>query len=158
MKTSTTKKDLIDTIASLAGVNREEAKAILRHPLAALKIKKNKDVAIAKTTELFGENGYDDASDAFRHAYFNAINTADSNAKSAKEFGDAHEAMSENTEYARKMDLHNNKIGREVATNNPRACEEELAVIIFEKVKNGELVMLNEDGTGLIPTSISKMT
>ena len=61
----------------------------------------------------FGYNGTDDESDAFRHTLWNAYMTSDMGVTKAEEFATNHEIPSVQNE-GREMDLHNNRIGREI--------------------------------------------
>ncbi|MDI6756747.1 MAG: hypothetical protein QME32_01850 [Endomicrobiia bacterium] len=71
--------------------------------------------AYARTQKEFGYNGIDDITDAFRHAYWNAIMTRDVGYDFAKEIADNHELNRDNlTEKSKEMDLWNNHIGREI--------------------------------------------
>jgi hypothetical protein len=55
----------------------EEKVLVKKYPIHAFVISKNKDVAIQETISIFGVNGLNEKSDAFRHAFFNAINMRD---------------------------------------------------------------------------------
>lgn len=61
----------------------------------------------------FGYNGIDDESDAFRHALWNAYMVSSMGTVKAEEFASNHE-ISASQDSGREMDLHNNKIGREI--------------------------------------------
>ena len=61
----------------------------------------------------FGYNGRDDESDAFRHALWNAYMASDIGITKAEEFASNHE-LSSGQNKGREMDLHNNRIGREI--------------------------------------------
>lgn len=88
-------------------------------PQQAYQIFKNKSVAEATTTSVMGYNGHNDRSDAFRHAFFNAINTRDiwggffiRAADIVRLFGEAHESEVPAVLNKEKiMDLHNNDSG-----------------------------------------------
>lgn len=71
-------------------------------------------------------------SDAFRHAYWNALMTKYSNFDFADKLSTAHESGS-TTESATRMDLHNNKFGRELAKKYPEATEEQLLQLILQQ-------------------------
>lgn len=86
-----------------------------------------------------------DEADAFRHAYFNALNTKYLGEDKAKRIGDAHEELDDeekkkDEKFEIEMDLHNNEIGRNIAVNNPDATDEELKSLVIEALKNGELL------------------
>ncbi len=74
------------------------------------------------TREEFGESGGDDESDAFRHAYWSYSMAQKFGEDNAKVIGDGHEANPANSYYGTHnqtdgqtlMDLHNNRVGREL--------------------------------------------
>lgn len=82
-------------------------------------IYKNKPIAENMTISVFGYNGRNDKSDAFRHSFFNAINTRDVQGgllirgrDIVRLFGRAHESeVPDNLIKEKIMDLHNNDIG-----------------------------------------------
>jgi hypothetical protein len=110
----------------------------------ALDIQENSEVAFSMTEDVYGSNGKGDESDAFRHAFFQAINTQDVGGRFTRKFSDAHEYSTPVDEKSDLyMDIHNNDVGIEVGKNNPDATHEELKVIILDKIKNGELLIIN---------------
>ncbi|MFZ1610184.1 MAG: RHS repeat-associated core domain-containing protein [Chitinophagales bacterium] len=122
---------------------------------AKLYISGNKEIAenIAINSELPGiHNG---PADALRHSLWNALNTQIVGEEEAKKFGDAHEEDRPNQpEQEKIMDLHNNKVGREIALENPDASTKELSLKLIEKLEKGELKVLDEKGNA-IPSSIT---
>ena len=86
---------------------------------AALRIYKNKTVAESETIKIMGHSGLNDKSDAFRHAFFQAINTATVSAGITNLFAMAHESetppllMLEST-----MDIFNNGVGIGVGSDS----------------------------------------
>lgn len=114
-------------------------------------ISENRNIAHQKTIEIFGPyqngNGHNDCADAFRHAFFNAINTKSVGAAVAKLFGDAHECDTSAGEIKEKeMDLFNNSIGRAVALESPNASTETLAALILVDMEVGNLRYLSPLG------------
>ncbi|OGS22824.1 MAG: hypothetical protein A2314_03980 [Elusimicrobia bacterium RIFOXYB2_FULL_50_12] len=106
-----------DLLERIGYVGLGDVKTIDENPDRLLKIVlafKDKHLAFSRTREEFGYNGVDDISDAFRHAYWNAIMTRDIGYDFAKEIADNHELNPDN-EYSIKMDLNNNRIGRDLA-------------------------------------------
>jgi|LSQX01.2.fsa_nt_gb hypothetical protein len=79
----------------------------------------NRGIAEAETISRFGTNGLNDKADAFRHAYFNALNTRSATlavvgdgAKVVRRFGEAHETeVPSQLQLEVQMDLHNNEVG-----------------------------------------------
>lgn len=90
----------------------------------------------------FGDqHHFDNPTNAFRHAYWNydicvkciqVSGTAKEVAAWAKKITDLHEDLSPNDALAREMDLHNNKIGREIFLNNLEGISE--PVKFFKKL------------------------
>lgn len=99
-----------------------EKKLCIRYPIEALKVNEAKNIATSKTVEKFGYNGLGDRSDAFRHGMWNAEMTILIGEKKAELFATAHEEKDvtgvETDGFSKvehkRMDLHNNKIGRNV--------------------------------------------
>jgi hypothetical protein len=98
----------------------------------------------------------DSAANALRHATWNALMVKRANdnlvgggnitaaAKKAYEFATAHEDNPKNTiEVNKKMDLHNNSVGRNVALEvlrkNPKATDEQLFQAVVDAFKQGKL-------------------
>jgi hypothetical protein len=73
-----------------------------------------KKLSYKRTQKEFGYNGEDDISDAFRHAYWSAAMVRELGAALAEEVATNHEIGATNQK-AKDMDLHNNKIGRDIA-------------------------------------------
>jgi len=105
----------------------------------------------------FGQkHHFDNSTNAFRHAYWNydicvkcikVSGTATEVAAWAKKITDLHEDLSPNEALAREMDLHNNKIGREIFLNNlegisepvkllKKLMEDAVRVETIEEIKN----------------------
>ncbi|MGV0835585.1 DUF6973 domain-containing protein [Mycolicibacterium thermoresistibile] len=91
----------------------------------------------------------DNQTDAFRHAYANALMTQEFGAEWTAEFTTAHEGRENNFASSEAMDLYNNEIGRQIALANPNASREELAALVAQAVHNGETVVIRPDGQGL---------
>ena len=79
-------------------LNEAEKALVKKYPIEAYLISKNRVVAENETISIFGLNGLNDRSDAFRHAFFNAMNSRDCGddpmtfASISKMFSDAHES------------------------------------------------------------------
>lgn len=119
-----------------------EKKLVIRYPFSALKVNKAKNIATAQTEIKFGRNGLGDRSDAFRHGMWNAEMTILIGIKKAEMFATAHEDKDTTglevdgfpkIEH-KKMDLHNNEIGRDIGALNLKIKEGELADIIFANI------------------------
>ena len=118
----------------------------LKPPVAALKIYDNSILADDKTQRLFGpysqNNGRNDCADAFRHAYFNLLNTRRVGEEITRKFAEAHECDSPSAKES-EMDFHNNEIGIELALQNPSMNDLELTEIILDMLFNGDLRIIS---------------
>ncbi|WP_429001295.1 DUF6973 domain-containing protein [Vandammella animalimorsus] len=81
--------------------------------------------------------------DAFRHAYWNALMTREFGIEFAKQFATAHEGLADTSD-AEAMDLYNNEVGRRIPMENPNASPQELADLVQDAVKNGEMVVIDK--------------
>ncbi|MGH7487454.1 MAG: DUF6973 domain-containing protein [bacterium] len=99
------------------GPGRWQAASI--HPLDALLASNLADDARLMTQIKFGLGNpmYNNGADAFRHAYWSFTITRSIGAAEAKVFGDAHEISGPSPLGEPLMDLNNNQIGRDLATN-----------------------------------------
>lgn len=115
---------------------------MIRYPFDALKVNKAKEIATKQTERKFGKNGLGDRSDAFRHGIWNAEMTVLIGSEKAELFATAHEDKdttgNESDGYTKdehkKMDLHNNEIGRKLGADNLSAPEEKMAEIIYDEI------------------------
>lgn len=87
----------------------------------------------------------DGHSDAFRHAYWNALMTKQFGKDFTERFTSAHEGV-ENPADREAMDLYNNEVGRRIAEQNPDASDGELADLVQRAIDNGEMVVIDRDG------------
>ncbi len=103
--------------------------------------------AMDETESVFGDNGVNDASDAFRHAYWNALMVRHIDYTWANRWATAHEYYSSGL--PKTMDLWNNYKGRQIGNNNPYASDNTLSdkVVIdlnsgnqLKKIVNNNLV------------------
>lgn len=98
------------------------------------------------------QNGVNDTADnhtdAFRHAYWNALMTQRFGEQWTKDFTEAHERLPDNPATAEAMDLYNNEVGRKIALANPDASPAELADLVEQAVRRGDTVVIAPDGTG----------
>lgn len=142
------------TIDPYGGARLNEAeKALVRlYPVEALLIKRNGEIAESETKARFGINGLNDKSDAFRHAFFNAMNQRDCGKDPntlesiAKKFSDAHEVSTPSyLQKEKEMDLFNNNVGHQVGdvmfpllTTNQNLSDQ-----VSQKLVDGELRYLS---------------
>lgn len=102
-------------------------KVFLRHPLYLLPTYKATNKTIAICNHLYKELHHENnRANALRHALWNYMickyclpvsGTPEKAIVWSKEITDLHERLSPNEELAKKMDLHNNRIGRELFIN-----------------------------------------
>lgn len=74
----------------------------------------NARTAFDRAAQLFPNSTYNGVGDAYRHAYFSALNVRSLGYEMAKRLGDAHELKPPRHPLEREMDLRNNHIGREL--------------------------------------------
>ncbi|NUP26411.1 MAG: hypothetical protein HOQ36_10845 [Nocardia sp.] len=92
-----------------------------------------------------GDLEQDDHTDAFRHAYWNALMTQEFGADWTTEYASKHEGRPDNAAVREAMDLHNNEIGRTIALQNPDADPEELQQLVKDAVARGDTVVINQN-------------
>ena len=137
-------KKIEDVYKVYKTLSDDEKSFIFRHPRTAYKFNANAEKAKTVGRKFDGTtNGY---GDAVRHCYWCALNqvSAGLNSPLAEEYGNAHENTPTNTENAKKMDLHNNRVGyylgNEAIKNN--WSEEELLKTVIKAADNGILKIL----------------
>jgi hypothetical protein len=91
----------------------------------------------------------DNHTDAFRHAYWNALMTQRFGENWTRDFATAHERLPNNPATAEAMDLYNNEVGRTIATANPRATPAQLADLVQRAVNKGDTVVIAPGGEKL---------
>lgn len=142
LTSSTVPESNLRTLAVLDTWNRltpAERELVIRNPVKAYNTKGDKENAERTTVVLFGENGYQNRSDAFRHCYWNWLMCKSSSIEWATAFGNAHEGSSPNDDDTR-MDLNNNMVGRRIFSSNPSASEQQAQSTLL----NHKLLWLNQ--------------
>ncbi|REC61786.1 hypothetical protein DRF65_13690 [Chryseobacterium pennae] len=133
----------------------EEEKKIFEKmsPYERLKYLMNAKDAEVKAAQHFPNSLENGKGDAFRHAFFSALNRTMFGVDQAKLLGDAHENIPQNP-LNKQMDLHNNEIGRayDVYTANMTA-----EMYVLEMVNSGKLVYLGPLGTNSIIMPYTKL-
>ena len=114
-------------------------KVFLRHPLYLLPTYRATNKTIAVCNHLFKKLHHEDnRANAFRHALWNYMickyclpvtGIPEKAILWSKEITDLHERLSPNEGLAKKMDLHNNRIGRELFINFSGKEEEVISVL-----------------------------
>lgn len=103
--------------------------------------------ALHDAENVFGGAGITDGhSDAFRHAYWNAMLANRFGQEWTGQYTTAHERVDTNSASAEAMDLHNNEVGRRIAAEHPDAGPEELKGHVEAAIRDGEMVVVGPDG------------
>ena len=98
------------------------------------------------TTSLFsGADGFHNTkADAFRHAFFNAINSRDTRDFVARAFSVAHESeVPDHLDLERQMDLFNNNVGHLIGQPLWFESNAYVSEIVMNRLNNGELLYLS---------------
>ncbi len=93
-----------------------------------------------------GQGSRDGHSDAFRHAYWNAMLANRFGQEWTEQYTTAHERVSTSAAAAEAMDLYNNEVGRRIAADHPDAGPQELRDLVDEAMRRGELVVVDSHG------------
>ena len=111
----------------------------LRHPLYLYPTYKATNKAVAISDRLYGNLHHEDnRTNAFRHALWNYLickyclpvaGSVEKVMSWSKKITDLHERLSPNEGLAERMDLHNNRIGRELFNNSSGNEEEVISVL-----------------------------
>ncbi len=104
----------------------------------------------------FNRRGRDDARDAFRHAYAGGVNSYEVGRWLSVLLGDIRKIFSEHNREEKRMDMYNNRIGREIGAmvkkhhkGKPRLeIKRIIALEANKSLANGELKILNTDIKG----------
>lgn len=115
------RKEFLSLSAELLGkigyIGPGDIKTIDENPnklILILKAYLDRKNAFNMTQNKFGYSGTDDASDAFRHTYWNAIMIRDIGYELTEEITSNHELNPDDDKSSVDMDIHNNRIGREI--------------------------------------------
>ena len=145
---------------------REEIVHSLLHPLDALQVRNNAKKASTAAHNSNLPDARDGLQDAFRHAYWNALNARDIGALRAERFATIHEIGNTNEannpnsfQYdpvAIEMDLFNNEIGRKLGAAYYNATDEELAALVMQALANGELKIITNIGASNIDKQLGE--
>jgi len=123
-----------------------EEELVLEYPVQAYKIWINSKAAQSMTEERFAGQGMDnhlDCADAFRHAFFNALNAIDVGEDIALLFSDAHECGG--TDNDANMDYHNNSEGHKIGINFPNVGPNVIADRVCDYLEGGQLKILTDE-------------
>jgi hypothetical protein len=66
----------------------------------------------------------------------------------AEQYATAHEGLPEDrvNQVRETMDLYNNEVGRRIAAENPNASDDELADLVTQAARDGELLVVDANG------------
>lgn len=121
---------------------KEELLLVAKYPTQSVKVFNNSSTASSTASSLYkAETLYLGNGDAFRHAYWNALNVKSVGADIAKAFANAHE--SETPEGNDKtMDLRNNTVGRNIGRSYSNSSNDTIKNKVIEAVNQGRLYRL----------------
>jgi hypothetical protein len=124
--------------------NSQEKALILLFPFPALVIYSNSTKAFNMEKQVFGSVGHNTKSDAFRHCFFQAINTTDVTATITTLFANAHEsATPQSLQLEKDMDVFNNGVGINIGSSNIWSTDEEIKDKVLEALNDGLLKYLD---------------
>lgn len=128
------KEDILNAAKDLdLIISKKEAEIIANHPsrVPAL-IKITRDAKRLSALEKSKDATFPE--DAYKHLYWSYQLTREFGPDLAKEITDAHETIPNNTEQERKMDYHNNEIGRKYATESLSSQELKDSVLNSDEI------------------------
>lgn len=130
-----------------SNLNKKEKALAKENPVVAVAAYAWADEATTRTVKMYGKNGFQDNSDAFRHGCWNILMTGHMGYYWAERWASAHEYGASGVDTT--MDLRNNKIGRDSWVKGK--SDSQLAGIIASKVNTGKMWRIS--GGILIRTS-----
>ena len=138
-------------------------KVFLKYPLYLLPTYKATNKTVAISNSLFGDLHHEDnRANAFRHALWNYLickyclsiaKTPEKAMSWSKRITELHERLSPNDELAKEMDLHNNRIGRELFTDLSDQQEEAILILqqmVREAVKVARVAEIEKEKEKLV--------
>lgn len=141
-------RERLDNYLYLDAATRAEKDLISKYPMDALKVYRLKFTATESTKRIFGRNGWNDESDAFRHFLWSGLMAKELGVEHAKFFLEAHEKHLSQDPKELAMDSHNNELGvtaglkLKEAENFVEALERDA----LEKIKSGDLKVTHPKG------------
>ncbi len=129
------------------------------NPRPALRIRNNAAIAVSHSENRKLPGMRDGQQDAFRHSFWNVLNTIDVGQSTAKEYADLHESSNKpnSDPVAVEMDLYNNMIGRKIASeylesiggkeNLPKddAWESDVGELVQKALDEGRMKVISMD-------------
>ncbi len=132
-KMTRTEADLLNTLSGLKLLDFED-------------IRDDAGSVAAQNYPGTSEETQDGHQDAFRHTYWNVLLARRYGDTFARKFTSAHEGVPANPAAREAMDLHNNEVGRRIASDNPDADADELAALVRRAVERGDTIVVDRDG------------
>ena len=136
----------VDGIGAQYGrLTAAEKALIAQYRIQAATIFMNRFTAENKTIEKMGWNGLNDKTDAFRHAFFQAINTMSVGPTLTQLFADAHESeVPQALSMEKAMDDFNNSVGITIGQNAPFwTSVNTLANMVKTQLELGQLIYID---------------
>lgn len=120
-------------------VTKEELKLVASHPIYATEVFNNSNIATKETNNLYNsDTTYLGNGDAFRHAYWNALNVKSVGSYWATQFANAHESETPDG-LDKTMDLRNNDKGRYIGNQNKNSSNSTIKSKVIQAVNDGLL-------------------
>ncbi|WP_081256591.1 DUF6973 domain-containing protein [Streptobacillus moniliformis] len=136
-----TTRSIGDYLPGYGKLNTAERKLAIAHPVQAVKVYNASKTATAKTIEVYGHNGWQDNSDAFRHCLWNALMKQSIGTSAAEKWATSHEYTSSGID--KQMDLHNNAVGRGINVSGKSTSS--IVDAVKSKVRNGSCKRIIND-------------
>ncbi len=108
---------MTSTYEQYKNLTQEEKEYVKLHPTHIFFLKESRELAFSETKRMFGIDGRNDKSDAFRHCYWSALLSRELGYINALKFTNAHESSPLNDSLEKAMDLHNNSVGLKIGHN-----------------------------------------
>lgn len=124
-------------MTNYANLNDDERKYVIRNPVNSYVINECKNIAVQETERIFGYNGRNDETDAFRHCVWSGLISKRISHQESMKFTTLHESNAQNSYAEKSMDLHNNKIGADIGQRS--GSEKNIFEECYKELKNGNL-------------------
>jgi RHS repeat-associated protein len=121
-------------------LNDAEKDVFWQHPFSAFNVRNAHDKAFEEAWKKYPHipNHHNNEPDAFRHAIWNCLMARDIGKEKAKKWADAHEEAPGQPCGDKKMDLHNNAVGRNLGSD-PKNAKKSCVGLVSDAIKQGEL-------------------
>ncbi len=134
-----------DRVGDYFGVNPRELELAQEYPVAAALCHRAAQQARDEATRRYPDSAFTNgAGDAFRHAYWNALMVRAVGSDLAERFADAHEEDPGQPDEQRRMDLHNNEVGRRIGRIWNRCPEDVVAGEVVRALNSGQLIVMGQ--------------